>query len=95
MAVIAHVIVRHEKLTGKCAVVKEAADALGNIVEQAKLIAEVLGLCHFAGNAMTNWDDKNKLPTAVGAAGGMLLTRLWQISFCGVSCPSPDPCAGT
>ena len=42
VAVIAHVIVRHEKLTSKGRVVKEAANALGHIIEHAKLIAEVL-----------------------------------------------------
>ena len=40
---IAHVIVRHEQLTGKSLEVKKAGDALGNIVEHAKLIGEVLG----------------------------------------------------
>ena len=40
---IAHVIVRHEQLTGKSLKVKKAGDALGNIVEHAKLIGEVLG----------------------------------------------------
>ena len=39
---IAHVIVRHEQLTGKSLEVKKAGDALGNIVEHAKLIGEVL-----------------------------------------------------
>ena len=40
---IAHVIVRHEQLTGKSLKVKKAGDALGNIVEHAKLIGKVLG----------------------------------------------------
>ena len=39
---IAHVIVRHEQLTGKSLEVKKAGDALGDIVEHAKLIGEVL-----------------------------------------------------
>ena len=34
---ISHVIVRHEQLTGKSLEVKKAGDALGNIVEHAKL----------------------------------------------------------
>ena len=40
---IAHVIVRHEQLTGKGLEVKKAGDALGNIVKHAKLIGKVLG----------------------------------------------------
>ena len=43
MTAIAHVIVRHEQLTGEGLEVKKAGDALGNIVEHAKLIGEVLG----------------------------------------------------
>ena len=43
MTAIAHVIVRHEQLAGKSLEVKKAGDALGNIVEHAKLIGEVLG----------------------------------------------------
>ena len=42
MTAIAHVIVRHEQLTGKSLEVKKAGDALGNIVEHAKLIGLVL-----------------------------------------------------
>ena len=34
---IAHVIVRHEQLTGEGLEVKKAGDALGNIVKHAKL----------------------------------------------------------
>jgi len=49
---IAHVIVRHEQLTGKSLEVKKAGDALGNIVEHAELIGEVLGK-HYANQMRT------------------------------------------
>ena len=48
VAVIVHVIVRHEQLVCKSLVAEEAADALGDIVEHVQLLDEVLGKCIFA-----------------------------------------------
>ena len=45
---IAVIVVRHEQLTGEGLEVKKAGDALGHIVEHAKLIGQVLGKCLLA-----------------------------------------------